>query len=384
MPRETIMGRTIPPLIHRSGHLLGALLLTLPLAVLAAPGASGAPPGAAPGAGPAVAAAAMPAFTEVDEVSDIPGRAALTDPDVVNPWGLALSPTSPLWVANNGTNTATLYAGGSGGTAVTKAALTVSVPGGAPTGQVFNDTAEFVVTGPAGGSGPARFLFASEGGEITGWNPAAAPTTAIVAASSHKAVYKGLALLHTGAGAYLLATDFHHARIDVYDGHFQRLHLPGAFTDEGLPHGYAPFNVAVLGDGIYVSYAKQGEGADEVDGPGLGFVDRYNAFGQLQQRIASRGALNAPWGMAIAPASFGAMAGHLLVGNFGDGRINCYSSTGGFDGQLSDSTGTPIAIDGLWALLPGTANTGGTDAVWFSAGLDDESHGLVGLIRPAS
>jgi uncharacterized protein (TIGR03118 family) len=375
------MGREIPAPVPRSGRMLAAALLAVPLAlpVLTAPTVAAAPPTAA------ASTAAAPSFTETDLVSDIPGRAALTDPNVVNAWGLALSPTSPLWVANNGTNTATLYAGGANGNPVTKVPLTVTIPGGAPTGQVFNDTASFVVTGP-GGSGPARFLFASEDGEVTGWNPTAAPTAAIVAAHSTGAVYKGLALLHTDAGPFLLATDFRHARIDVYNGQFRRVRLPGSlFADRTLPQGYAPFNIAVLGGGIYVTYAKQGPGkVDEVDGSGLGFVDRYNAFGLLSGRVASRGTLNAPWGLAIAPASFGSLAGDLLVGNFGDGRIGAFDSTGGFAGQLQDAAGRTIAIDGLWALLPGTANTGGTDAVWFSAGPGGEEHGLVGLIRPAS
>ena len=374
------MGWEIPERVPRAGRVLSAAMLAVPLALpaLTASAATAAPPKAPP-------SAAQPGFTETDVVSDIPDRAALTDADVVNAWGLALSPTSPLWVANNGTNSATLYAGGANGGAVTKVPLRVAIPGGAPTGQAFNDTASFVVTGPAG-SGPARFLFVSEGGEVTGWSPAAAPTDAIVAAHSHGAVYKGLALLHTDAGPFLLATDFRRGRIDVYDGQFRRVELPAPlFTDRRLPHGYAPFNVAVLGDGIYVSYAKQSPGGvDEVDGLGLGFVDKYNAFGLLTRRVASRGTLNAPWGLALAPASFGSLAGHLLVGNFGDGRIGAYDSSGGFDGQLLDAAGHPMAIDGLWALLPGTANTGGTDAVWFSAGPGEEEHGLVGLIRPAS
>ena len=365
------MGRENPASTRRTARLLGAALLVVPLAlpVLTAP---------------AAAATAPTTFAETDLVSNIPGRAALTDPAVVNAWGLALSPTSPLWVANNGTNTATLYAGGANGGPVTKVPLTVAIPGGAPTGQAFNDTTAFVVTGP-GGSGPARFLFVSEGGDLTGWNPMAAPTTAILAAHVDGAVYKGLTLLHTDFGPFLLAADFHNARIDVFDGQFRRVTLPAPFfTDPRLPSGYAPFNVAVLGDAVYVTYAKQdAEGEDEVSGPGLGFVDQFTTFGLLARRVASHGVLNAPWGLAIAPASFGRFAGDLLVGNFGDGRISVFDRSGGFDGQLRDSAGRPIAIDGLWALLPGTANTGGTDAVWFSAGPNDEADGLVGLIRPA-
>lgn len=329
--------------------------------------------------------AARAAFTEVDLISDVPGKAPLTDPALVNPWGLAFSPTGPLWVANNGTNTATIYSGGVGGATPTKAGLTVMVPGGAPTGQAFNDTTDFVVTGP-GGSGPAVFLFVSEGGDLTAWNPTANRTAAITEAHTDGAVYKGLTLLHTQFGPLLLAADFHHGRIDVFDKEFKRVVLPDVFFhDRFQPRGYAPFNVAALGDVVYVAYAKRdAAGVDEVAGRGLGFVDRFDAFGLVAHRVASHGALNAPWGLAIAPASFGRLAGDLLVGNFGDGRINAYDArTGNFRGQLRDAAHKPIVIDGLWDLKPGTANTGGVDGLWFSAGIDDEAHGLVGLIRPA-
>ncbi|TCO59731.1 TIGR03118 family protein [Actinocrispum wychmicini] len=338
----------------------------------------------------AVPAVAQPesahsAFAELDLISDLPGRAPLVDASLVNPWGLALSPTGPLWVANNGTNTATIYPGGAGGTPVTKAGLTVSVPGGAPTGQVFNDTTDFVVTGP-GGAGPAAFMFVSEAGDLTAWNPTASRTAAITEAHVPGAVYKGLALLHTKIGPFLLAADFHHGRIDVFDKAFHRVALPDVFyRDRSLPRGYAPFNVAALGDVVYVAYAKQdADRQDEVDGRGLGFVDRFDVFGLVHHRVASRGALNAPWGLAIAPASFGRLAGDLLVGNFGDGRINAFDARSGhFHGSLRDAKHKPIAIAGLWDLKPGTAASGGADSLWFSAGTDHEAHGLVGLIQPA-
>jgi uncharacterized protein (TIGR03118 family) len=336
-------------------------------------------------------ASTRPAFTEVDLVSNIPGRAAVTDGNVQNAWGLALSPTSPLWVANNGTNTSTLYAGGIGGATPTVVPLVVTIPGGAPTGQAFNGTSGFVVTGP-GGSGPARFLFVSEEGDLVGWNPTADPVVARQSTASlvkhvDGAIYKGLTLATTAFGSFLLAADFHNARIDVFDTSFN-LMQPAApfFTDPALPAGYAPFNVEALDGKIYVSYAQRDAAAeDEVAGPGKGFVDVYSGFGLLEQRLVSRGPLNAPWGLQIAPSSFGRFAGSLLVGNFGDGRITAVGRrTGHVDGQLRDSRGKPIEIDGLWALLRGTAATGGTDAVWFSAGPNDEADGLVGQIRPAT
>jgi uncharacterized protein (TIGR03118 family) len=367
------VGMDIPTLTRRIA-LLAAVVLAVP--AVAAP---------AVGAEPETETSRA-AFAEFDLVSDVPGRAPLIDPGLVNPWGLALSATSPLWVANNGTNTATLYPGGAGGTPVTKAGLTVAIPGGAPTGQAFNDTTDFVVTGP-GGSGPAVFLFVSEGGDLTAWNPTASRTAAITEAHVDGAVYKGLTLLHTKAGPFLLAADFHHGRVDVFDKQFHRVQLPDVFfKDRFLPRGYAPFNVAALGDVVYVAYAKQdADRTDEVAGRGLGFVDRFDAFGLFAHRVASHGALDAPWGLAIAPPSFGRLAGDLLVGNFGDGRINVYDArTGHFRGPLRDAGHKPIAIDGLWDLKPGTAASGGVDALWFSAGIDDEAHGLVGLIRPAS
>jgi uncharacterized protein (TIGR03118 family) len=332
---------------------------------------------------PAQAAPTANRFAQVNVASDVPGLAQIHDPLVVNAWGLALSPTSPLWVANNSSDTATLYSGNGSITAFAKVGLEVGVTNGAPTGQVFNGTSSFVVGTPPA-SGPARFIFDSETGDITGWNPTAAPTTALVAAHTDGAIYKGLAMLQTAGGPVLLAADFHHARIDVFDGNWNHVNVGSAFTDPDLPAGYAPFNVFVSGSSVYVSYAKQDADAeDEIAGHNLGFVDKYTNFGQTVQRVVSRGNLNAPWGMAIAPASFGRFAGSLLVGNFGDGKIGSYTDNGDFLGFLRDRNNDIISIDGLWALLPGTANTGGTNAIWFSAGPDDESHGLVGVLRPA-
>jgi uncharacterized protein (TIGR03118 family) len=332
---------------------------------------------------PADAAPKDSRFVQVNVVSDQPGVAPIFDPLLVNPWGLAMSPTSPLWVANNVSGTATLYRGGGGGTSFTKVALEVTVANGAPTGQVFNSTTGFQVSTPSGPR-PAAFIFDSQTGDVTGWNPGNGPT-AVVAAHSDEAVYTGLALLQTPGGSFLLAADFHHARIDVFDSNWHLVDVGSAFTDPDLPDGYAPFNVQVLGGAVYVTYALQSEdGEEEVAGHNLGFVDKYTEFGQTVKRIASRGNLNAPWGLAIAPASFGKYAGTLLVGNFGDGKIGAYTDSGDYLGMLRDANNEVIAIDGLWALQPGTTASGGTDAIWFSAGPDDETHGLLGVLRPAS
>jgi uncharacterized protein (TIGR03118 family) len=303
----------------------------------------------------------------------------------VNPWGLALSATSALWVANNGTDSSTLYTGATATTpAVTKVALDVAIPGGVPTGQAFNDTTEFVVTGPAG-SGAAPFIFVSETGDLTAWSPRADRTNAILVAHVDGAVYKGLALLHTPFGPLLLAADINHSRIDVFDGTFQRLTLPDVFFhDPQLPAGYAPFNIVTVGDAVYIAYAKRADdGQGEVDGSGLGVVDVYTDIGVTVHRIATHGTLNAPWGMVVAPASFGELAGALLVGNFGDGRIGAYRGDR-FLGLLRNSNGRPLVIDGLWALASGTATIGGTDSVLFSAGPNGEANGLIGKLVVAT
>jgi uncharacterized protein (TIGR03118 family) len=331
---------------------------------------------------PAQAGPPAPRVTEIDQVSNQPGHARLTDPDVVNAWGLALGPTTPLWVANNGTSTATVYTGGLAGATVGKAGLTVVNDSDGVTGQVFNGSADFVVTTPQG-SGPARFMFDSESGDITAWAPAATGTHAIVVAHVDGAVFKGLALWQTPLGPFLLATDFAHGRLDVFDRTFRQVDLAGElFKDPRLPAGYAPFNVMTNGDAVTVTYAKQQAGStDEQAGPGLGIVNVYRHVGTTVTRIAGHGTLNAPWGLAVAPPGFGEFAGALLVGNFGDGRISAFRGDH-FIGQLRNTANRPVTIDGLWALLPGTATTGGAGTLWFSAGPDDEQNGLVGQLIP--
>jgi uncharacterized protein (TIGR03118 family) len=341
-------------------------------------------------AGPAAARQPGNAYRQTNLVSDLPGLAQLTDPDLVNPWGMAAGPTTPAWVADNGTDKATIYPGFVGGSPITKAPLVVSIPGGAPTGQVFNPTAGFVVrAGDA--SGPARFIFDSEAGLVTGWNPGVPPpapsTQAQVGASVPDAIYKGLAIATTPAGTFLYAADFHHSRIDVFDQGFNLVQLSGSFTDPEIPPGFAPFNVQELGGRLYVAYAKQdAEAEDEVAGPALGFVDVYSTSGQLLRHLIEHGQLNAPWGLVLAPAAgFGRFSGALLVGNFGNGRINAYDpATGEFLGRLRHEDNSPIEIEGLWALRFGNGVTGDLSTLLFTAGIDDEAHGLFGAIQAAS
>ena len=310
-------------------------------------------------------------------VSDQPGVAAQTDPNLVNAWGLTSGPTSPWWVSDNGTQKSTLYRGSDGAIQ----GLVVAVAGG-PTGAVFNPTAGFVL--PTGGK--ALFIFDSEDGKVRAWNGAQG-TTAIVVAdqSGAEADYKGLAIADTAAGQRLYAADFHNARVDVFDGSFGLVPDSG-FVDPSLPSGYAPFGIQTIGDRVFVSYAKQDADAeDEVAGHGKGFVDAYDTEGNLVARVAQHGQLNAPWGLALAPDSFGRFAGDLLVGNFGDGQINAYAEHNGHfthRGELRDESGKSLSIDGLWALEFGQGgNNGPAGTLFFTAGPDDETHGLFGQIN---
>ncbi|HEY5661613.1 MAG TPA: TIGR03118 family protein [Gaiellaceae bacterium] len=319
-------------------------------------------------------------------VSDVPGAAAVTDPHLVNGWGLARSATSPWWVADNGMDLSTLYI--SNGTTISINPLVVGVDGG-PTGVVFAGIPNSFLVGTTATTtlAPANFVFASEDGMIRAWRGGS--TAALVTAHGDPgAIYKGLAIAQTTTGPMLYATDFHNAHVDVFNGAWQNVTPAGSFVDPMLPSGYGPFGIQVIGGRVFVSYAKQDADAeDDVAGQGLGFVDVYDLSGNLLTRVVQRGQLNSPWGLALAPASFGRFAGDLLVGNFGDGQINAYEETAaGFEhrGTLRDASGGKLVIDGLWALQFGNAGSNGNpDTLFFTAGPNDESHGLFGTITPA-
>ena len=324
---------------------------------------------------------ATPFYEQHNLVSDGAVSADLVDAALVNAWGLVASATSPWWVADNGTGLSTLYNGNTGG----KISLTVTVPG-APTGIVFSGGADFVVTSGTR-SGPARFIFASEDGTISGWNPAVAATQAVVGVdnSAGGAVYKGLAIASTAAGVRLYASNFHAGTVDVFDAGFHP--VSGGFTDAHLPPGYAPFGIQQLGGTIYVTYALQDAAKhDDVAGEGHGFVNAFDTGGHLLRRVASRGRLDSPWGLALAPADFGDVSGDLLVGNFGDGHINAFDlhrrhGKVNRQGQLEAADGRPIVIDGLWALAFGNGATAGpTNVLFFTAGPFGEAHGLFGKL----
>jgi uncharacterized protein (TIGR03118 family) len=303
--------------------------------------------------------------------------ATLTDPDLKNAWGISASTTSPFWVSDNGTGVATLYSVNPTTNVPAKASLTVTIPAeGSVTGQVFNTVGAPAFNGD-------NFLFVSEDGTVSGWRGALGTTAEVLALASPDNNYKGAAYASVGGNAYLYAANFRSGAIDVFKGSAGAPDLAGSFTDPGLPSGYAPFNIQNLGGTLYVTYALQDASADDdVPGAGHGFVTAFDANGSFLHRVASQGVLNSPWGLAIAPAGFEGIGGDLLVGNFGDGKINAFNPiTLTEDGPLKGPGGTPISIGGLWALAVGNGGNGGsTQLVYFSAGPDGETHGLFGSL----
>jgi uncharacterized protein (TIGR03118 family) len=307
------------------------------------------------------------------------------DPNLVNAWGVAFNPFGFVWVADNGTGVSTLYDGNG-----VVQSLVVQIPtpsadtGGNPTGIVFNGSNSATSFAVAGG--PSHFLFATEDGVIAGW-PGGTQAIVAVDNSPSGAVYKGLAISAGGTGQLLYATDFHNGRVDVFDNTFAPVVNAGAFTDPQLPAGYAPFGIQAIGGDIYVTYAKQTPGEDdETAGPGLGVVDVYDPNGALLSRVATHGQLNAPWGIALAPAGFGKFSNSLLIGNFGDGTINAYDPKNYTpQGQLRGADGKPIKIEGLWGIAFGNGvQNQPVNTLFFAAGPDDEEHGLYGRLDPSS
>ncbi len=330
--------------------------------------------------------AASTFYIQHNLVSDVPGLAANTDPNLVNPWGISTSAASPFWVSNNLTGTSTLYnsAGVPNSTVVTIPPPANAKGSSHPTGQVNNGTTAFVL--PNGTR--ASFIFSTEEGTIAGWNGGATAITK-VDNSAAGAVYKGLAIGTAASGPVLYAANFHSGTIDVFDGNYNAITLQGSFADPSVTAGFAPFNIQNLGGKLYVTYALQdGAKRNDVAGPGNGFVAVFDQNGNLLQHLVSNGPLNSPWGVAIAPAIFGQLSNALLVGNFGgSGVINAFDlKTGNVLGPLQDSTGKPIANQGLWALQFGNNGNGGDGGrLYFCAGpsINGAIHGLLGSIDPA-
>ena len=341
-------------------------------------------------------------FVQTNLVSDIPGLAKVTDPNLKNPWGTSTAPGLPIWVSDNNAGVTTLY-DGTGQPIPLQAkppvnAVAIPAPPsagtgavGAPTGTVFNPTGQGFVVSKKGASGSSRFLFATEDGAIVGWSPSVDRANGIIAvdrstatdpAGDVGAVYKGLALVTTSAGTFLYASNFRFGTIDVFDSSFN---LVKSFTDPTVPSGFAPFGVHNIGGTLFVTFAKQnGEKHDDVAGPGNGFVDVFSPNGDLLQRFVSEGRLNSPWAVTLAPVTFGAFGGDILVGNFGDGHINAYDrSTGHVEGRLLDTSGQPLTISGLWGLrFPAGSLNAVAGALYFSAGINDEQDGLFGNLVP--
>ncbi len=326
----------------------------------------------------------QPLYVRRNLVSDQQGRALKRDPNLVNAWGISFFPGGPFSVSDNGTGLATFYDGDG---AKVPLVVTIPPPNGSapgtkatPTGQVANDTNGFLIGKP---TASAKFIFATEDGTLAAWNRGA-KAVLVVDNSASQAVYKGLALGFRREQAFLFATNFHAGKIDVFDKHFHSVTLPSwAFKDTAIPSGYAPFGIANVRGRLVVTYAQQDSAKhDDVAGAGHGFVDIFDTQGRLISRFAARGTLNSPWGVALAPLSFGRFGGDLLIGNFGDGRINIFDLRRGFLGQLGRTAGRPFTIPGLWGLIFGNAAKANPNTLYFTAGPDDEKHGLFGSISP--
>ncbi len=378
-------------MITRRNLPLIALLLVLASAALAAGTMTNMTENPSmPTMAPPQALAGSARYNVSDLVSDNFVRSDNSDAQLVNPWGIVFNPNGAVWIADNGTGVATLYEGDGA-----KQGLVVTIPppqGGtspsAPDGIAFNSSNDFVVS-EGEDSGPAVFIFATEDGTISGWSPKANPTNAILAVdnSSKGTVYKGIAIAANGNGHFLYATDFHNAKIDVFDASFTPTTPSGSFSDPRIPSGFAPFGIANIGGDLYVTYAKQNDAKhDDVAGVGLGFVDEYDANGNLLRRFATRGPLNSPWGIAMAPGGFGRFSNTVLIGNFGDGRIHSYDlETGTLLGALRGADGHRLVIDGLWGLAFGNGVDGQpTGSLFVTSGPDGESHGIFARIDPAS
>ncbi|MGE5301411.1 MAG: TIGR03118 family protein [Acidobacteriota bacterium] len=324
-------------------------------------------------------AEAAPLFNQINLVTNdqTANTAQITDSHLVNAWGISFSATSPFWISDNGSGLATLYNVDPATNATTKLGLEVTIPGdGSVTGQAFN-------IGGGGAFNGDPFLFVSEDGTISGWRGTLGTTAETLQIGSPDNVYKGTTAATVLGHTYLYAANFHTGQIDVLKGDAGAPDLAGKFTDPNLPSGYAPFNIQLLGDKLYVTYALQASGTDEQVGPGLGLVSVFDTQGNFLRRVGSNGTLNAPWGLAIAPSSFGSFAGDLLVGNFGDGRINVFDlSNDSFVGQLLGLNSIELTIDGLWGLTVGNGGNGGSsNNLYFSAGPDGEMNGLFGVIQ---
>lgn len=320
-------------------------------------------------------------YSQTNLVSDVAGLAQITDPNLKNPWGMAFSATGPFWISDQGTGTSTLYRVVNG--VVTKVALTVSIPTTAtgpqgPTGQVNNSTTAFIV-----GSTPASFIFANLNGTISAWNGPAG-TTALVKATTIGAVYTGLAISNVGGTPRLYAANGAQNRIDVFDGNFNLISSTSFVNHDPAVAGLVPFNVQTIGANVYVTYAAPGRNAQLSAAEGSGAVAIFNAAGVLQETLIAGGKLASPWGITVAPSTFGGFGGALLVGNFSFAvaEINAFNPlTGTYLGTIADQLGNPFINSGLWGIAFGNGVGGDANTLYFNAGINNEANGLFGAIK---
>lgn len=322
---------------------------------------------------------AQTGYSQTNLVANTAGVANHTDPQLSNSWGISFIPGQPFWIANNNGGTSTLYdAQGN------KNSLVVGIPvaahnpcsQGCPTGTVANTATGYF--------GNGAFLFDTEDGVIANWTGQGNAFT-VVDNSANGAVYKGLALLTNTEGTFLLAANFNSGAIDVFDRNFNATHLVGNLTDPNLPAGYAPHGVHLVGNLIMVAYAQQDSAKhDPVIGAGLGIVDAFDMEGNFHGTFATGGTLNAPWGVVMAPATFGQFANDVLIGNFGDGTMNAYDTQGHFVAQVADSAGHAIANAGLWDMVFGAGGTGDPNTLYFTAGGANQTSGLFATLVPAT
>lgn len=340
-------------------------------------------------------AAQPPLVAQTNLISDQPGVALLQDPNLLNPWGVSFDPSGgELWVSQNNAGVSSLY-NVSGISTPVPLSPTVHIPKGGstpgssqlakPTGQVFAGGTGFPIT-ENGVTKNSLFVFVGEDGTISGWNPQLDSNNAVIAVdhSSSGAVYKGATLAATSGGTELFVTNFNSGKIEVYDSSFNNVTPATGFSDRTIPKGYAPFNVQNIGGDLYVTYAKQNAlKHDDVAGPGHGFVDVFDTSGKLIRRVQHGAFLNSPWGVAVAPSTWGRLSGDILVGQFGNGRIDLFSQKNGvFLGMLRNNTGAIEAIDGLWALSPGNGGQAGDpNTIYFTAGPNGKQDGLFGALQ---
>jgi uncharacterized protein (TIGR03118 family) len=392
--------------LQKSRVVVPAAVIALGTLIIAACGGGGGSSGSSPAASMGSQQTST-VFTDtalVADKSEVVASAKTVDANLQNPWGIAVATGLPFWIADNNSNLTTLYSGAgdietqeitgssSKGIAIPASAAGVQAN---PTGQVYNGTGSFLIA-TSNGQESALFLFDGEGGTITGWAMDSGSTTVTayddgIANGANHAVYKGLALGTVNGATFLYATDLHNNKVDVFDANFSKpADMQGKFVDPTIPQGFVPFGITAVNNQLYVTYAMQDTAKhDEVAGAGMGYVDVFDLSGNFVSRFASAGALNAPWGLAVAPSGWGSLAGDVLIGNFGDGTINVFKPNGTqlatSVGSLKDSNGHAFAFPGLWALVFGNGDSDKPlTTLFYTAGFASQTDGVFGTITPST